>query len=82
MHTAATADKLAPLEWLCKKDFERILDLNLLGLIDVTLTFLPLVKMSRGRVVFTSSIMGRISPNGNPYVVSKYGLEAFGDGLR
>ena len=61
----------------------QVLDVNLLGLIDVTMTFLPLVKRSRGRIVNTSSVSGRYAMFiFNPYCVSKYGVEAFNDSLR
>ena len=64
-------------------DYKAVAAVNLYGLIDVTMTFLPLVKMARGRVVNTSSLNGRISvPLFSPYAVSKYGVEAFTDGLR
>jgi len=61
----------------------QVLDVNLLGLIDVTMTFLPLVKKSRGRIVNMASISGRLAmPGFIPYGVSKYGVEAFTDALR
>jgi len=61
----------------------QVLDVNLLGLIDVTMTFLPLVKRSRGRIVNTASMAGRVAMSGNAaYSVSKYGVEAFTDSLR
>ncbi|XP_072828673.1 retinol dehydrogenase 16 isoform X4 [Vicugna pacos] len=72
----------APSEWLTKQDFMKILDVNLLGVIEVTLSLLPLVRKARGRVVNVSSIMGRISLFGGGYCVSKYGVEAFSDSLR
>jgi len=52
-------------------------------LIDVTLTFLPLVKLARGRVVNTASVLGRYTVVGHvPYCASKYGVESFTDALR
>ncbi|XP_052609747.1 retinol dehydrogenase 7-like isoform X1 [Peromyscus californicus insignis] len=69
-------------EWLNKEDFAKILDVNLLGMIDVTLHMLPLVRKARGRVVNVSSAMGRISLFGGGYSISKYGVEAFSDSLR
>ncbi|XP_008049323.1 retinol dehydrogenase 16 isoform X1 [Carlito syrichta] len=71
-----------PNEWLTKEDFVTILDVNLLGLIDVTLNLLPLVRKARGRVVNVSSIAGRVSFFGGGYCISKYGVEAFSDSLR
>ncbi|XP_025033353.1 retinol dehydrogenase 16-like, partial [Python bivittatus] len=41
----------APNEWRTKKDFLSVLDVNLLGLIDVTLHMLPFVRRAKGRVV-------------------------------
>ncbi|XP_028717449.1 retinol dehydrogenase 7-like [Peromyscus leucopus] len=69
-------------EWLNKEDFAKVLDVNLLGMIDVTLNMLPLVRKARGRVVNVSSIMGRLSLFGGGYSISKYGVEAFSDSLR
>ena len=47
------------------------------------MTFLPLVKMARGRVVNMSSMGGRLTtPLFTSYAVTKYGVEAFTDGLR
>ncbi|KAL9950830.1 hypothetical protein ACROYT_G043394 [Oculina patagonica] len=72
-----------PIEWAPLNLFKRIADVNLWGMIDVTKTFLPLVKKSRGRVVNFASVAGRLSTNFfGPYSVSKYGVEAFSDALR
>jgi NAD(P)-dependent dehydrogenase (short-subunit alcohol dehydrogenase family) len=61
----------------------QLLDVNLFGTIDVTMTFLPLIKKSRGRVVNMSSTAGRIAfPMATAYSISKYGIEAFTDNLR
>jgi NAD(P)-dependent dehydrogenase (short-subunit alcohol dehydrogenase family) len=66
-----------------KQDFASVLDVNLLGLIEVTLSMLPLVRKARGRVVNVSSILGRVSLGGSGgYCISKYGIEAFSDSLR
>uniref|UniRef100_A0A8C6AJQ5 Uncharacterized protein n=1 Tax=Monodon monoceros TaxID=40151 RepID=A0A8C6AJQ5_MONMO len=59
-----------------------MLDVNLLGMIEVTLSLLPLVRKARGRVVNVSSVMGRVSLFGGGYCMSKYGVEAFSDSLR
>uniref|UniRef100_A0A493TLP7 Uncharacterized protein n=1 Tax=Anas platyrhynchos platyrhynchos TaxID=8840 RepID=A0A493TLP7_ANAPP len=52
------------------------------GLIEVTLSFLPLVRRARGRVVNVASMVGRIALVGGGYCPSKYGVEAFSDSLR
>ncbi|KAF7649017.1 hypothetical protein LDENG_00148550 [Lucifuga dentata] len=59
-----------------------MLSVNLFGVIDVTLSVLPLIKKAKGRVVNIASVFGRITPFGGPYCVSKYGVEAFNDSLR
>ncbi|XP_075863505.1 retinol dehydrogenase 7-like [Microcebus murinus] len=70
------------IEWLTKEDFMTILDVNLLGMIEVTLSLLPLVRKARGRVVNVSSVSGRMAVTGGGYSISKFGVEAFSDSLR
>ncbi|XP_075447560.1 retinol dehydrogenase 16-like [Ascaphus truei] len=71
-----------PNEWLTKNDFLRMLNVNLLGVIDVTLNLLPLIRRARGRVVNVASIAGRVTLCGGGYCMSKYGVESFSDSLR
>ncbi|XP_038171088.1 retinol dehydrogenase 16-like isoform X1 [Arvicola amphibius] len=67
---------------LKKEHFAKILDVNLLGVIEVTLSMLPLVRKAKGRVVNVSSILGRLCLFGGGYCISKYGVEAFSDSIR
>ncbi|XP_077339661.1 retinol dehydrogenase 16-like [Lithobates pipiens] len=71
-----------PNEWLSKDDFLKVINVNLLGVVDVTLHFLPLIRKARGRIVNVSSVAGRISICGGGYCISKYGIECFSDSLR
>uniref|UniRef100_A0A8C5MF11 Uncharacterized protein n=1 Tax=Leptobrachium leishanense TaxID=445787 RepID=A0A8C5MF11_9ANUR len=73
---------LTPNEWQRKEDFAKILDVNILGLVDVTLNLLPLIRKARGRVVNVSSSAGRLSVIGGGYCISKFGVQAFSDSLR
>ncbi|XP_053564126.1 retinol dehydrogenase 16 [Bombina bombina] len=73
---------MAPNEWLQKEDFSKILNVNLLGMVDVTLSLLPLIRKARGRIVNVSSIAGRVSLCGGGYSISKFGVEAFSDSIR
>ncbi|XP_010189717.1 PREDICTED: retinol dehydrogenase 16-like, partial [Mesitornis unicolor] len=57
-------------------------DVTLLGLVEVPLSLLPLLRRARGRVVNVASVMGRVSFFGGGYCISKYGVEAFSDSLR
>ncbi|XP_038645693.1 retinol dehydrogenase 7-like isoform X2 [Scyliorhinus canicula] len=82
VNNAGRANPIGPTEWLTVEDFTSVLDVNLVGLINVTLHFLPLVKKAKGRIVNVSSVMGRISFAGGGYCLSKCGVESFSDSLR
>ncbi|XP_078408461.1 retinol dehydrogenase 7-like [Cetorhinus maximus] len=82
VNNAGRVIPIAPTEWLTVEDFTRILDVDLVGLINVTLHFLPLVKKAKGRIVNVASVMGRISFAGGGYCLSKSGVESFSDSLR
>lgn len=82
VNNAGVATPSAPCDWLNIDDYTSMLDVNLNGVIAVTLSVLPLIKKATGRVVNVASVFGRVSPTGGPYTVSKYGVEAFNDSLR
>jgi len=83
VNNAGILQSLGPLDWRTVDDYRRHCDVNLFGLIDVTMTFLPLVKKTRGRIVNISSDFGLMSnPVFPAYSVSKFGVEAFSDALR
>ncbi|KAM9835905.1 retinol dehydrogenase 7-like [Aulostomus maculatus] len=82
VNNAGVSVPSAPCDWLSVDDYKSMLDVNLNGVIAVTLSVLPLIKKARGRVVNVASVFGRISVTGGPYTVSKYGVEAFNDSLR
>jgi len=65
------------------KDFTRMLDVNTLGHVRVTRMFLPLIRMSKGRVVIMSSITCRlVAKNFSSYTMSKAAITKFTDVLR
>ncbi|KAE8581006.1 hypothetical protein XENTR_v10024626 [Xenopus tropicalis] len=82
VNNAGRATPIGPTDWLDMEDFHRVLDVNLIGLIEVTLKFLPLLKKARGRVVNVASVMGRLAFGGGGYSLSKWGVESFSDSLR
>ncbi|NWS08272.1 RDH16 dehydrogenase, partial [Motacilla alba] len=82
VNNAGIAIPTAPNEWLSKEDFVKVLNVNLVGVVEVTLSLLPLVRRARGRVVNVASVMGRVSCFGGGYCISKFGVEAFSDSLR
>ena len=59
------------------------LEVNVVGQVAVTQAVLPRLRAAKGRVVFVSSLNGRVSqPGVGPYCASKYALEAIADALR
>lgn len=82
VNNAGLAVPSAPCDWLTIDDYTSMLNVNLNGVIAVTLSVLPLIKRAQGRVVNVASVFGRIGPTGGPYCVSKYGVEGFTDSLR
>ncbi len=72
-----------PLEFVGLDDFRRQLEVNLTGTLAVTQRFLPWIRESQGRILITSSIMGRVGwPFAGPYVASKFALEGLAECLR
>ena len=68
--------------WWTRDEIRSIIEVNLLGVVEVTNVFLPLIKKAKGRVVNISSALGIISAATGGYEMAKYGVEAFSDGLR
>lgn len=60
------------IEWMPFDEFKQIADVNLWGLIDVTKTFLPLVKKAEGRVVNFSSMLGQDMKQKHSKKISQY----------
>ncbi|KAM4701137.1 retinol dehydrogenase 7-like [Discoglossus pictus] len=82
VNNAGSATGLGPNEWQRKEEFFEMLNLNLLGMIDMTLNVLPLIRRARGRIVNVSSGAGRLANLGGGYSIAKFGVEAFSDSLR
>jgi NAD(P)-dependent dehydrogenase (short-subunit alcohol dehydrogenase family) len=75
--------KGGPIEALSIADLRHQLEVNLIGQVAVTQAMLPMIRAERGRVVFISSIGGKVAlPYVSPYAASKHGIEAVGDSLR
>lgn len=72
-----------PLELVAAEDLRRQFDVNVFAQVAVTQALLPALRRARGRVVFVSSIGGRVAMAFTaPYAASKHAIEAFGDALR
>jgi NAD(P)-dependent dehydrogenase (short-subunit alcohol dehydrogenase family) len=72
-----------PLEVQPIDDFRRQVEINLTSQVAVTQQMLPLLRQGRGRLVFVSSIGGRVAfPMFGAYHAAKFGIEAVGDVFR
>jgi NAD(P)-dependent dehydrogenase (short-subunit alcohol dehydrogenase family) len=72
-----------PVEGLSLDELRQQFDVNVVGQAAVTQAVLPRLRASRGRVVFVSSVSGRIStPMTGAYSASKFALEGLADALR
>ncbi len=72
-----------PVETLSREAMHRQFDVNLIGPLALTRAMLPRLRRARGRVVFISSVNGRVSfPFTGMYNASKYAIEAVADCLR
>jgi NAD(P)-dependent dehydrogenase (short-subunit alcohol dehydrogenase family) len=72
-----------PLETLPLDDLRRQIEVNLTAQVAVTQAMLPAIRRARGRIVFLSSIGGRMAlPLTGAYHLTKFGIEAVGDTFR
>jgi NAD(P)-dependent dehydrogenase (short-subunit alcohol dehydrogenase family) len=72
-----------PLETMPMDDIRRQVEVNMFGHLAVTRAMLPSIRRAAGRIVFISSIGGRIAfPMNGPYHLAKFGIEAMGDVFR
>lgn len=74
---------VAPLEECLPETARKLVDVNLLGAIYMTLAAMEPLKTSRGHVVFVSSVSGiRAIPSGSLYSCSKAALRSLAESLR
>jgi NAD(P)-dependent dehydrogenase (short-subunit alcohol dehydrogenase family) len=72
-----------PIEGLALDDLRRQLDVNVVGQVAVTQAVLPRLRKSGGRVLFVSSVTGRVAtPLMGAYAASKFAIEGLADALR
>jgi NAD(P)-dependent dehydrogenase (short-subunit alcohol dehydrogenase family) len=72
-----------PVETVPVSELRHQLEVNVVGQVAVTQAVLPRLRASHGRVVFVSSVSGRIAtPMSGAYNASKFGLEGIADALR
>jgi NAD(P)-dependent dehydrogenase (short-subunit alcohol dehydrogenase family) len=72
-----------PMEVVSPEDWRKQLEVNVIGQLAVTQAVLPALRKARGRIVFISSVNGKLSmPMVGVYSASKFALEAAADALR
>jgi NAD(P)-dependent dehydrogenase (short-subunit alcohol dehydrogenase family) len=72
-----------PVESLTRERLTEQFDVNVAGAVAVTRAVLPKIRAAKGRVVFISSVSGRIStPWTGAYNSSKFAVEGMADALR
>jgi NAD(P)-dependent dehydrogenase (short-subunit alcohol dehydrogenase family) len=72
-----------PLELLPIDDLRAQFEVNVCGPVALTQALLPALRRARGRIVFISSVGGRVPMAFTaPYAASKHAIEAIGDTLR
>lgn len=72
-----------PLEFIQLDEFRREIEVNLVGQLALTQAVLELVRKAKGRIVYISSVGGRIAgPMLGAYHASKFAIEAITDTLR
>lgn len=75
---AAGTDSCGPLERIAAADWNRVVQVNLLGVAAVIRAALPDLERKRGRVVTVASTLGaRALPDATAYCASKFGVVGF-----
>ena len=68
-----------PLELVSAQEWRTQFEVNVFGQAAVTRALLPALRAASGRIVFVSSVGGRVSvPFNGPYAASKHAVEAIG----
>lgn len=78
VNNAGVMPTFTPCEWTTIEEFEGVCKVNLFGTINVSLTFLPLLRKSRGRLVNVCSVTSNCGyPGITNYVISKAAVKMF-----
>lgn len=72
-----------PIEFVPLPALRDVLEVNVVGQVAVVQAVMPALRAARGRIVFMSSVSGRVAfPFLGPYAASKHAVEAVADSLR
>ncbi len=71
-------------EGSCVEDIEKMLNVNVMGMVRVNKRFFEMVRIGHGRIINCSSESGWMTPQpfNGPYTMTKYAVEAYNDSLR
>lgn len=74
----------SPLERVKVEDWDRMIDVNLKGVLYGIAAALPhMIRQKSGHIINVSSIAGhKVNPNGAVYAMTKHGVRALSEGLR
>jgi 3-hydroxy acid dehydrogenase / malonic semialdehyde reductase len=83
VNNAGLASGLAPFQEGDPDDWDRMIDTNVRGLLNVTRALLPLmIRRGRGHVINIGSTAGHITyPKGNVYAATKFAVRALTEGM-
>ena len=83
VNNAGILGNISPIDMLTPADYHKVMQVNFQGLVNVTLTFLPVIKQAGGRIVNVSSVTGLVAfDRFSPYTASKHAIQGFSDSTR
>lgn len=83
VNNAGILTRPSPTEWQDVSNYERMMSVNLYGVVRLTNAFLPEIRQNKGRIVIVSSIASRFGLALNAaYCSSKYAVSGYGEVLR
>ncbi|XP_022084451.1 retinol dehydrogenase 3-like [Acanthaster planci] len=82
INNAGVPGNPVPYHWLKKREMQHILDVNLMGTVEVTNIFFPLLRQAQGRIINLSSATAVFPIRAGAYSMSKIGVDAFSDIMR
>jgi NADP-dependent 3-hydroxy acid dehydrogenase YdfG len=84
VNNAGNAHGLSAIQDGAEEDWDRMLDINVKGLLYVSKAIMPLmVARKKGHIINLGSIAGKeVYANGNVYCASKFAVEAISQGMR
>ncbi|KAI6213125.1 hypothetical protein M3Y94_00113300 [Aphelenchoides besseyi] len=78
LNNAGIFSTYGPAEWCSIDEYRTAMEVNFYGAVRCTRAFLPLIKETKGRVGFTSSVSGRLgTPGASTYSAAKFALAGY-----